>query len=167
MNLIHSNGFLNRRTSMTQCSPISPICASVTVISETRLMQIPVQLIVPLHSMKVIDTWTLVDRGADISCIDRDFVKKYNLPTTKLTIPIWAWNTDHSHNKNRDIWYTCNLFLDIKGLIQKITLHVMTWRKENVILGLPCETTNELDPLKGLTRLLTLVEVMRKGRENH
>ena len=41
---------------MTQCSPISPICASVTVISETRLMQIPVQLIVPLHSMKVIDT---------------------------------------------------------------------------------------------------------------
>ena len=29
------------------------------------------------------------------------------------------------------------------------------------------ETTNELDPLKGLTRLLTLVEVMRKGEENH
>ena len=29
------------------------------------------------------------------------------------------------------------------------------------------ETTNELDPLKGLTRLLTLVEVMGKGEENH
>ena len=26
-----------------------------------------------------------------------------------------------------------------------------------------CETTNELDPLKGFTRLLTLVEVMRNG----
>ena len=30
----------------------------------------------------------------------------------------------------------------------------------------PFETTNELDPLKGLTRLLTLVEVMKKGGEN-
>ena len=29
------------------------------------------------------------------------------------------------------------------------------------------ETTNELDPLKGLTRLLTLVEVMKGGGENH
>ena len=29
------------------------------------------------------------------------------------------------------------------------------------------ETTNELNPLKGLTRLLTLVEVKRKGEENH
>ena len=28
------------------------------------------------------------------------------------------------------------------------------------------ETTNELNPLKGLTRLLTLVEVMKKGGEN-
>ena len=27
----------------------------------------------------------------------------------------------------------------------------------------PAETTNELDPLKGLTRLPTLVEVIRKG----
>ena len=29
------------------------------------------------------------------------------------------------------------------------------------------ETTNELDPLKGLTRLLTLVVMKRKGGENH
>ena len=29
------------------------------------------------------------------------------------------------------------------------------------------ETTNELDPLKGLTRLLTLVGIERKGGENH
>ena len=28
------------------------------------------------------------------------------------------------------------------------------------------ETTDELDPLKGLTRLLTLVEMKRKGGEN-
>ena len=41
---------------MTQCPPISLICASVTVTSETKSMQIPIQLIVPLHSMKVVDT---------------------------------------------------------------------------------------------------------------
>ena len=87
--------------------------------------------------MKVIDTQVLVDSGTDISCTNPDFVEKYNLPTTKLTISIQAWNTNQFHNKNRDIWYTCNLFLDIKGLIQKITLHIMTCRKENVILGLP------------------------------
>ena len=87
--------------------------------------------------MKVIDTQALVNSSADISCINRDFVKKYNLSTMKLAISIQAWNANHSHNKNGDIWYTCNLFLDIKGLIWKITLHVMTCRKENVILGLP------------------------------
>ena len=36
-----------------------------------------------------------------------------------------------------DIQYTYKLFLNIKGLIQKITLHDMTCKKENVILGLP------------------------------
>ena len=85
--------------------------------------------------MKVVDTWILVDSGADISCIDQDFVKKYNLPTTKLTISIQARNADHSHKKNGDIQYTCDLF--IEWLAQKVILHVMTCRKENVILGLP------------------------------
>ena len=55
----------------------------------------------------------------------------------KLAIPIQAWIVNHSHNKNGDIQYTCDLFLNIKELIQKITLHVMTYGKENVILGLP------------------------------
>ena len=55
---------------MTQCPPISPICASVTVKSGMKSMQIPIQLIVPLYSMKVIDIQALVDSGADISCIN-------------------------------------------------------------------------------------------------
>ena len=38
-----------------QCPPISPVCTSVTVTSETKSMQIPIQLIVPLHLMKVVD----------------------------------------------------------------------------------------------------------------
>ena len=73
---------------MMQCPSISSICAIVTVTSETKSMQIPIQLIVLLHSMRAIDIWALVDSSTDISCIAQDFVKKYNLPTTKLTIPI-------------------------------------------------------------------------------
>ena len=86
-----------------QCPPIFPTCASVTVKSETKSMQIPIQLIVPSHSMKVVDTQALVDSSADISWIDQDFIKKHNLPTMKLSIPIQARNANHSHNKNEDI----------------------------------------------------------------
>ena len=54
----------------------------------------------------------------------------------KLPISIQARNADHSNNKSGDIWYTCDLFVDIQGLAQKVTLHVMTCGKENIILGL-------------------------------
>ena len=47
-------------------------------------MQIPIQLIVSSHTMKVVNTCTLVDSGNDISCINWNFVKKYQLLTTKL-----------------------------------------------------------------------------------
>ena len=53
-------------------------------------MQIPIQLIVPSPTMKAIDTHALVDSGADISCIDWNFVKKHWLPTMKLETPTWA-----------------------------------------------------------------------------
>ena len=86
-----------------QCPPISPVCASITVKSEIRSMQIPIQLIVPLHSMKVVDTRALVNSGADISCINQHFIRKHNLTTMKLPVPIQARNADHSHNKNGDI----------------------------------------------------------------
>ena len=73
---------------MMQCPLTSPVCASVTVKSEMKSIQIPIQLIVPSHSMKVVDIQALVNSGADIFCIDPDFVKKHNLPTMKLSIPI-------------------------------------------------------------------------------
>ena len=55
----------------------------------------------------------------------------------KLPIPIQARNTNHSNIKSGDIWYTCDLFVNIQGLAQKVTLHVMTCGKKNIILGLP------------------------------
>ena len=41
---------------MMQCPPISPVCASVTVMFEIKSMQIPIQLNVPSNSMKVVNT---------------------------------------------------------------------------------------------------------------
>ena len=92
---------------------------AVTVQSSTPSMQIPIQLIVPSHTMKAIDTHALVDSGADISCIDWDFVKKHWLSTTKLKTSIWAWNADNFYNKKGDILYTCILFLNIEGNCSK------------------------------------------------
>ena len=66
-----------------QGPPTSSIYA-VTVQSSTSSMQIPIQLIVPSHTMKAIDTCALIDSGANISCIDWDFVKKHQLPTIML-----------------------------------------------------------------------------------
>ena len=87
--------------------------------------------------MKVINIQVLVDSSMDISCIDQHFVRKNNLSTMKLPIPIRARNADHSNNKSSDIWYTCDLFINIQGLAQKVTLHVMTCGKKNIILGSP------------------------------
>ena len=119
-----------------QCPSISPVCANVTVKSETRSMQIPIQLIVPSYSIEVVDTRALVDSGADISCTDQHFIRKHNLPTIKPPIPIQARNANHSHDKSSNIQYTCDLFVDIQGLAQKVILHGMTCGKENIILGL-------------------------------
>ena len=61
-------------------------------------MHIPVQLITPLHTLKVVDSSALVDSGADISCIDWEFVRKHRLPTEKLTSPIAVRNIDQTAN---------------------------------------------------------------------
>jgi len=69
-------------------------------------MRIPLQLIVPSHTLKTVDSYALVDSGADISCIDYDFVKKHRLPTVKLEEPIRSRNADGSLNKKGDILYS-------------------------------------------------------------
>ena len=100
-------------------------------------MRIPLQLIVPSHTMKAVDTHALIDSGADISCIDYQFAKRNHLPLTHLATPMLIHNANLSENKQRIIKYSCRLFLNIKGIIHDITFHVMSCGKENLILGLP------------------------------
>ena len=106
-------------------------------------MQIPIQLVVPSHTQKAIDTSDLIDSSAEISCIDQEFVSKYRLPTEKLASPIHAHNANHLYNKNGNITHTCTLYSNIKGIFQKVTFYVMACGRTNVILGLPwLRTTN-------------------------
>ena len=87
-------------------------------------MQIPVQLIVPSHMMKAIDTQALIDSGASISCIDWEFVRKHKLPTQRLKTPIQARNVDNSVNSKGVIRFTTTLFLNIGGITRRVALYV-------------------------------------------
>ena len=102
-----------------------------------KSLEIPIQFIVPSHIMKTVNTKALIDSGADISCIDWQFVHKYKLPTTKLTKPIHARNTNALPNRNGDIQFSYNLFINIEGITQQINFHVMSLGSTNVLLGLP------------------------------
>ena len=79
-------------------------------------MHIPVQLITPLYTLKVIDFSALVDSGADISCINWQFVRKHQLSTEKLASPIAICNVDQTVNKSSAICYTCTLYTNIEGV---------------------------------------------------
>ena len=65
-------GFLDRKSSPMQSLP-SVSCANVFVKSSPT-MQIPVQLIIPSHTIKAVDTQALIDSWASISCIDWGFM---------------------------------------------------------------------------------------------
>ena len=100
-------------------------------------MKIPLQLITPSHTLKVVDTHTLIDSGTDVSYINWQFVRKHSLPITKLEIPIKVCNVNQTSNKNGEIHFTSTLFTNIKGIAQKHLFHIMSCERENVILKLP------------------------------
>ena len=100
-------------------------------------MQIFVQLIEPSHTLKAVDTCTLIDSGASISCLDWGLVRKHSLPTTWLDKLIYAQNANNSINSKGVICFTSTLFLNVEGIAQKVTFHVISLGNKNVILGLP------------------------------
>ena len=128
------HGFLNQKDPLMQSFPSHSMC--VTVTAQSKSMQISWQVIVPSHTMKVVDTYALINSRADISCLDYQFAGKHGLPLTKLAEPILIWNTDLSENKQGPIWHTCHLFINIKGIAHKVIFHIMACGKENLILGL-------------------------------
>ena len=88
-------------------------------------MRISIQLIAPLHMLKVIDSSTLVDSGADISYINWQFVRKHQLPTKKLASSIMVQNVNQTANKTGMICYTYTLYINIERIIQKHLFYIM------------------------------------------
>jgi len=68
-------------------------------------MRIPSQLIVPLHTLKTVDSYALIDSGADISCIDYDFVKKIDSPSRNSKSPS-VLETPMNPSTRKEISYT-------------------------------------------------------------
>ena len=119
-----------------QSSPSLVTCAPVLVSTSNKSMHILVQLITPLHTLKVIDSSALIDSSADISCIDWQFVRKHRLPTEKLASSIAVHNVDQTANKTGAIRYSCTLYTNIEEIAQKHLFYVMGCGRKNVILGL-------------------------------
>ena len=141
----------------------SKLCANVFVKSSPT-MQIPVQLIVPSHTMKAVDTRALIDSGASISCIDREFVKKHKLPTQRLKTPIQARNADNSVNSKGVIQFSTTLFLDVGGVARWITFHVLSLGNKNVILALPW--LKEVKPtINWVEKTLSIRESLNQSQE--
>ena len=159
---VQTLGFLDRKSSPTQTLP-SVSCANVFVKSSPT-MQIPVQLIVPSHMMKAVDTRALIDSGASISCIDWGFVRKQRIHTQRLKTPIQARNMDTSVNSKGVIRFSTTLFLNIGGITRQITLYVMNLGNENVILGLPW--LKDVNPVINWTqKMLSIKESLDQSQE--
>ena len=127
-------------------------------------MYIPVQLITPLHTLKVINSSTLVDSGANISYINWQFVRKHHLPTEKLISSIAICNIDQTVNKTSAICYTCTLYTNIEGITQKHLFYVMGCRRENIILGLSwLHTTNPT--IDWVKQTLTIPESCNQSKD--
>ena len=85
---------------------------------------------------------------------------------------LWTWITSHypqSSELTTCVKITASYVIRkavLLGIIL-VTIRVTQWVVGTTTQNHPRlpETTNELDPLKGLTRLLTLVEVVREGGE--
>ena len=138
-------------------------CANVFVKSSPT-MQIPIQLIVPSHTMKVIETRALIDSGASISCIDWGFVRKHKLPTQCLKTPIQARNTNNSINSKGVIRFSTTLFLDVGGIARQVTLYVLSLGNENIILGL--SWLKEVKPLiNWIKKTLSIKESLDQSQE--
>ena len=59
--------------------PPLPVTVSNVLLASLskKSIHIPIKPAVPLHSLKDVDVHALIDSGAQISCIDWDFVKKH------------------------------------------------------------------------------------------
>ena len=69
---------------MQMSSPSVTVLNVLLAFLSKKSVHIPVQLVVPSHTLQEIDSHIHIDSGVQISCIDWDFVKKHQLPYSCL-----------------------------------------------------------------------------------
>ena len=82
-------------------------------------------------------TWTFINCGANINCIDYSFAQRNKIPLKKLEKPLTVNNVDRSPNEAGMIRHAVILFIQMGGIIHKEEFYAIKCGKDNIILGLP------------------------------
>ena len=111
-------------------------------MTSDRSITIPVELYYS-ETGKILETGTLIDSRATISCIDRHLVNRMKWPLEKLFWPMYARHTNGTNNIWGTIQHQTTLQLRIWGRTLKETFYVLDLGKQdNIILGYPWLTKN-------------------------
>jgi hypothetical protein len=101
-------------------------------------MYIPVSIFATWTEKKqLVETRALLDCGAGEMFIDKEFVKKWKIPLTRLVKPMKVYNVDGTLNKEGRITHFTRLKTTIGGKTQRTRFLVTGLGKEKVIFGFP------------------------------
>ena len=97
---------------------------------------IPSYILWTLHAQDIY-TWTFIDCGADINCINYGFAQRNRIPLKRLEKPLTVNNVDGSLNEAGTIRHLVILFIWMGGIIHEEKFYAIKCGKYNIILGLP------------------------------
>ena len=101
-----------------------------------KSIRFPISILSTSQSQDILAR-ALVDSGAQINCINYDFVQRNGIPKTRLEKEIPVRNVDQSPNKAGNIKFTCTLFIRVAEAVHRVVFHVTNCGRENIILGMP------------------------------
>ncbi len=88
----------------------------------------------PVSSLLKLTTKALIDSGCTGSAINQTYVKKHNLDTKKVLIPIPVYNADGTRNQGGDITEFMELSMTIGDHHERIDLAVTNLGKKDIYL---------------------------------
>ena len=132
---LHPTGFLNGMEGSASSLPTD--IQSILVTTSAQAITIPVALY-KLENGKITKTAAHIDSRATICCIDLHLVQRIKWPLTKILKPMYARNTNGTHNTRGVIQYKARLSLWINQRETVQDFYVLDLgRKNNIILGYP------------------------------
>ena len=102
--------------------------------SKGRELKVPA-LLQTLDSLAQFQVTGLIDSGCTGSCVDRKFVERNGISTTKLRVPIPIYNADGSVNAAGSITDFVELRMTLKDHTERITLAVTDLGKTDLFIG--------------------------------